>query len=289
MGMDDSLYQSMVSRAQDRIASLEEDLADPELSEARRGSTQAEIEGEQQRLAEAQVQLNAMGQKRAVVEQVFQAVLQVVGTQHEDYDAFRTALAPVMAQARQLTGPRDDSGTGFFVPPSALHLVALGCPSDSRCGGLIGLSYVGHGVHFSAVQINTPPPTPEPFAVVGFSEAMPKPSGDNNGDGVEDSRQDEYVTIVNTGTAPADLGGWTLHDAVKLRFEFAAGFSLAPQAAVTIYGGGGAELTGIGGLGLNDNGDTLTLMDADAAPVDTLTWNRVERGQVIAGSQSADW
>lgn len=289
MGMDDSLMQSMVTRARDTVLSLEEDLADPELSEARRVSTQAEIEVQHRRLAEAQAQLAGLAQKRAVVDQVFQAVLQVVGTQYEDYDTFRAALGPVMAQARQLTGPRDDSGVGYFVPPSALHLVALGCPGDTRCGGLIGLDYVGHGVHVSAVKVNQPPPEPAPFAVVGFAEAMPKPSQDHNMDGETDSRQDEYVLIVNTGTAEADLSGWKLYDNVKLRFEFADGYFLPVGGSAIIYGGGGAELVGIGGLGLNDNGDTLTLKNANGDAVDTMSWTRVESGQLVEGSQSANW
>ena len=289
MGMDDGLFQSMVTRSQDRIASMEEDLADPELSDARRTGVQAEIDAERGRLTEAEAQLAGLAQKRAVVDQVFQAVLQVVATEHADYDAFRTALAPVMAQARQLVGPRDDSGTGYFVPPSALHLVALGCPGDDRCGGLIGLDYVGHGVHLSAVKVNEPAPEPAPFAVVGFAEAVPKPSQDHNLDGETDSRQDEYVMIVNTGTADADLGGWKLYDNVKLRFEFVDGQVLGPGASVTIYGGGAAELTGIGGLGLNDNGDTLTLKNADGEVVDVLAWQRVARGEVVEGSQSANW
>ncbi len=216
-------------------------------------------------------------------------MLQVVGTEYENYDAFRTALGPVMAQARQLTGPRDDSGAGYFVPPSALHLVALGCPGDTRCGGLIGLDYVGHGVHVSAVKVNQPPPEPAPFAVVGFAEAMPKPVDDHNMYGEANTRQDEYVVIVNTGTAAADLGGWKLYDNVKLRFEFPDGYVLPLNGSVTIYGGGAAEFTGIGGLGLNDNGDTLTLKNANGDAVDAMTWTKVDRGQVVEGSQSANW
>ncbi len=289
MGMDDSLSQSMVRRAQERIASLEEDLADAELSDARRTSTNAEIEGQRRRLAEAEAQLAGLSQKRAVVDEVFQAVLQIVATEHEDYDAFRAALAPAMAQARQLVGPRDDSGVGYFVPPSALHLVALGCPGDERCGGLVGLDYVGHGVHTSAVKVNTPPAEPQPFAVVGFVEAVPKPDQDHNADGETNSRQDEYVVIANTGTAAADLSGWRLNDNVAVRFDFPDGHVLQPGATITIYGGGGAEFTGFGGLGLNDNGDTLTLRDADGGTVDTLGWARVQGGEVVEGSQSARW
>ena len=68
-----------------------------------------------------------------------------------------------MVEARQLTGPRDASGAGLFVPPSLLHVIAQG----KHAGGLLRLQYVGHGLHVSMVYEPAEPvePTqPDPSA-----------------------------------------------------------------------------------------------------------------------------
>ena len=113
--------------------------------------------------------------RRVAVNGLFDQLVQVISVQYGNYDEFRAALAPLMAAARKVTGPRDDTGTGYFVPPSLLHVITQG----KHNGGLIGLTYVGHGVHFSACrkkagtpevepeepEVEEPGPTPEaPFA-----------------------------------------------------------------------------------------------------------------------------
>jgi hypothetical protein len=77
----------------------------------------------------------------------YDQLVQVVGTPFEDYDTFRQNLAPLMDQARQITSSRPD-GPGLFVPPSLFHTVALG----KHGGGLLGMQYVGHGVHWNHVR-----------------------------------------------------------------------------------------------------------------------------------------
>jgi hypothetical protein len=86
--------------------------------------------------------------RRQAVEALFSQLLMVVGTSYGSYDEFRANLEPIMAQARTMTGPRDDSGTGYFVPPSLMHLIAKG----RFDGGLMSLRYLGHGVHWSMVR-----------------------------------------------------------------------------------------------------------------------------------------
>lgn len=106
--------------------------------------------------AMAMNELPATDPRRQAVDALFAQVLTVVGTSHANYAEFQSKLAPLMAQARKLVGPRDDTGTGYFVPPSLFHVVAQG----TNPGGLIGLEYVGHGIHWSAVSLPaTPPPT----------------------------------------------------------------------------------------------------------------------------------
>ncbi len=89
---------------------------------------------------------------RAKVDALYAALVQAIGQQYESYTAFRAALEPLMAQARVITGPRGDTGVGLFVPPSLLHMVAQG-----RFEGLIGLQYVGHGLHFSQLNVQETP------------------------------------------------------------------------------------------------------------------------------------
>jgi hypothetical protein len=115
--------------------------------------------------------LPAEDPRRQAVDALFDQLLAVVGTQYGSYDEFRAALAPLMEQARRITGPRDASGAGLFVPPSVMHLVAQG----RNPGGMIGLRYVGHGLHYSLVRENGSPPTepaPDPTP-----DPQPEPVG----------------------------------------------------------------------------------------------------------------
>jgi hypothetical protein len=85
---------------------------------------------------------------RVAVEALFGQIVQVVSTPHASYEDFRRALEPFLAQAKQMTGPRSDTGEGLFVPPSLFHVVAQG----RHTGGLLGLRVVGHGLHVSLVK-----------------------------------------------------------------------------------------------------------------------------------------
>lgn len=86
---------------------------------------------------------------RMAVEDLYSRLVAVVSTPHENYGAFRTALEPLMAEARMMTGPRDGSGNGLFVPPSTMHVIAQG----HHPGGMLGLRYVGHALHFSVMRL----------------------------------------------------------------------------------------------------------------------------------------
>ena len=94
-------------------------------------------------------------QKRAAVDQVYAALLQKVSTPHSDYKAFRTAVAPLMAQAAAITGPRPGTphgGKGLFVPPSIFHLAAK---FPGRHDGSLGFKYAGHAIEFSMLKART--------------------------------------------------------------------------------------------------------------------------------------
>jgi hypothetical protein len=90
----------------------------------------------------------------------------------------------------------------------------------------------------------------------------------------------EFVELVNTGTAAADLSGWTLSDAAGVRHTFASGTLLPAGSALLVFGGAAGIPPGLaravaastGTLSLNNSGDTVTLRDADGAMVDGMTY-----------------
>jgi hypothetical protein len=102
-------------------------------------------------------QLPETDPRRAAVEALFGKIVEVVGTPHANYAAFRVAIEPLLEKARNITGPRDGTGKGLFTPPSLFHVVAQG----KHLGGLVTMQYEGHGVHASAVvKTAAPPPAP---------------------------------------------------------------------------------------------------------------------------------
>jgi len=114
------------------------------------------------------------------------------------------------------------------------------------------------------------PPAPQADWVINEVHADPDGSvaGDANGDGVRNGSEDEFVEIVNTSGADADISGWTLADGFRVRHTFPAGTIVPDGCSVVVFGGGsptgafGASLvqTASGNsLGLNNGGDTVTL------------------------------
>jgi hypothetical protein len=108
------------------------------------------------------------------------------------------------------------------------------------------------------------------------------PTGDANGDGVTDVSQDEFVEFVNVSGGIVDLSGWYVTDSVAIRHTFPNGTSLGDGCAIVVFGGGSPAPFGFAGaivqvasstqLGLNNGGDTITLFDADAVAVVSVTY-----------------
>jgi endonuclease/exonuclease/phosphatase family metal-dependent hydrolase len=138
---------------------------------------------------------------------------------------------------------------------------------------------------FDFGQVVMPPGPPSP---VFINEFLPHPNN-NPSTGQTDFDQ-QFVELVNTGSEPADLGGWKIHDAESYsgakpaRHVFAAGTTLAPGKAYVVYSGasavpgGGTNVdyaNGNDGLRLNrgvnvgSSGDSLYLVKPDGSVVDT--------------------
>ncbi|MDA8744251.1 lamin tail domain-containing protein [Rubripirellula amarantea] len=104
-------------------------------------------------------------------------------------------------------------------------------------------------------------------------------SGDANGDGTFSATQDEFVEVFNTGTSAIDISGWTLSDAAGVKHVFLPGTTLAAGQAIVVFGGGTlgtygnslAQTASTGGLGLSNDGDSVTLFDT-VRTIDFMSW-----------------
>lgn len=142
---------------------------------------------------------------------------------------------------------------------------------------------------------DAPPCTPSTAAQAKqlvFHEVLADPppglSGDANRDGKRRARDEEFVEIVNIGSTPLCLAGWTLEDAGRQGGHlFPLGRALAPGKAVIVFGGGvptgsfgGSEVqraTSAKGLDLDGAGDVLTLRDAEGTVAGRLSWGDCAR------------
>jgi len=110
------------------------------------------------------------------------------------------------------------------------------------------------------------------------ANALPNPVGSD--------RPEEYVTIVNRGVVAVNLSGWSIGDITNPhRHVFGSGTTLAAGASVHIYDGGShrdAVAASSGALSLNNDSETVTLWDASAAIVSTLSWRNAAEGAVIS-------
>ncbi|MBI4821620.1 MAG: lamin tail domain-containing protein [Deltaproteobacteria bacterium] len=112
-----------------------------------------------------------------------------------------------------------------------------------------------------------PPPPPPPPAGVLINEALADPAGTDLGA--------EYVEIVNSGTNPVDITGWTLSDATAVRHTFAA-VTLAPGKALVVFDRGdhssvpSAVNASTQLLSLNNSAETVRLRDASGGLVDEV-------------------
>jgi hypothetical protein len=166
-----------------------------------------------------------------------------------------------------------------------------GCPRGWKCMDIASGSYLQwKGCVPANLTCTTDPPQPDiPTVMINEVLADPPPdlAGDANGDGVQNSRSDEFVEIYNYGQNLVDLGGFLITDNTGTRFVFPTGATLMSGEAAVVFGGG--EPAGsFGGsvihvtdntLGLNNTGDTITLVAPDGTWVDRLTYTRAEGGQ----------
>ncbi|MFN2370826.1 MAG: lamin tail domain-containing protein, partial [Candidatus Krumholzibacteriia bacterium] len=117
-------------------------------------------------------------------------------------------------------------------------------------------------------------------AAVVINEILADPARDWDGDGVLDSRDDEWVEVLNTGPGPVDLVSYWLRD------DAAGGprlnlFGVLEAGQTAVFFGSQAvawqQETGatVAGLSLNNSGDRVILLRTVAGS-DPLTWEDVD-------------
>lgn len=137
-------------------------------------------------------------------------------------------------------------------------------------------------------------------ALVLINEILADPpaglSGDANADGIRHSSQDEFIELFNSGGAAVDVSGWALYDAVLLRHLFPTGSVLAAQHYLVVFGGGSPvlptvnwQIASTSSLGLNNGGDTVTLLDALDAQVDQVMYGSAGgQNEALVRSSASD-
>ncbi|MEU4273145.1 lamin tail domain-containing protein [Streptomyces sp. NPDC026092] len=90
----------------------------------------------------------------------------------------------------------------------------------------------------------------------------------------------EAIEIANTGGTAISIAGWTVQDGSAVRHTFAAGTTLQPGKAITVFGAGSSIPGGIaaaaastGGLNLSNSGDQVILRDSAGATVQSMSYS----------------
>jgi micrococcal nuclease len=87
---------------------------------------------------------------------------------------------------------------------------------------------------------------------------------------------DEYITIRNPGTTAADLTSWQISDSDSFSFPVPP-VSLSPGEFIRIHAGNGTSSAGelymdLDGPVLNNDWDSVTLLDREGTVVSTYSW-----------------
>jgi len=110
----------------------------------------------------------------------------------------------------------------------------------------------------------TTPPSP---IKVRMTSLLPNPPGDEN--------VNEEVTIKNFGSQSVNMNGWKLRDKAGKTWSLNSLETLNPGEEKTIKRNGQS-------MALNNNGDTVDLIDPNGNVVHTVTYSRTEEGEIIS-------
>ena len=133
-----------------------------------------------------------------------------------------------------------------------------------------------------------------------LNEILASPARDWDGDGLYDSKNDEWIEIQNVGPEALAIGEYRLADAART-VRFALEGTLAPGEVKLITGSAAvawqrSQGLAAAGLSLNNSGDQVYLLRVtgpDTTTVDTHTYGSIEGGNDRsvghASTESEDW
>ena len=101
--------------------------------------------------------------------------------------------------------------------------------------------------------------------IIIINEVLGDPASDWDGDGIVDFKLDEWIEVLNTGSAPLDLSDSFLRDILGDEPHLRLSGVIDPGEAAVFYGSDAVawqEETGAStsGLSINNSGDTLQLL-----------------------------
>jgi lamin tail-like protein/IPT/TIG domain-containing protein len=213
-------------------------------------------------------------------------IIIITGSNFQPDSIVRADGAPINAafnNANQMTAE---------IPPSATSIIGAHEVAVENPGPVVSNSATF--TVFGAIRINEYLADPPGSAAGDLI-------GDANGDGSRSASQDEFVEIVNAGSTPINISGFTISDADQVRFTFPQGKIIPAGEAAVVFGGGtptgpfgNAAANGLvfaaggAGLSLNNGGDAITVKDSNGATLDSVTFGAAEGGADQSITRSPD-
>lgn len=183
-----------------------------------------------------------------------------------------------MALTIEVVDP-DSEPVTLYVYDSNLLLNNLSVNSFTAQSTVMVEALPGHFYWVKAVQADGDTAYTAPVWIEGqappdalvINEILPAPNGiDWDGDGMGNG-DDEWIELYNPLNRPVGLGGWRLRDAAGVTYNIPLGQAIPAGGYAVLY----KAQTGIG---LNNSGDTVTLIHPDGAVIDGVTYDHSPGG-----------
>lgn len=180
---------------------------------------------------------------------------------------------------------------GFKIPTTDTYFLRIDGGTTTAAGAykLFVQKGVCVGAAAPAISVN------EIFANPGTT------AGDANGDGSTNAVSDEFVELLNSGRAAADLSGVIVRDLSGARARFACGTSIDAGKSLSIFGACASNTCVAGkaqsnvtpdapatvvatgpGLGLDDTGDVVFVLSRTGAVIDRVVYGAATAGTAFA-------
>ncbi len=134
------------------------------------------------------------------------------------------------------------------------------------------------------LETNDAKPIPENIGgTMVINEFMPDPASDWDGDMAFHSAGDEWVELFNFGSVPVNIGGWNISDSSQKRYGFPPGLTIPTGGHYVAFGSNHS-------LSLNNNGDTIRLLNATDIEIDnyvyTSCYDDISMGRLPDGASN---